>query len=435
MPKSARAAPRRRVKAAPAGVSTVHDYPLLLWRYARLMEVSRILGSTHDLRTLLRRIIVAACELTGTEAAHILLIDPRSGELRLEASTHIDPAQRDAIVVPKDGSIAGWIVSHNQPLLIPDVSQDPRDASRLDEHSAIVTRSLLGVPLITRDRTLGVLEAVNKLSGGFTSDDTDILVTLASQASVAIETARLFQQSDLISEMVHELRTPLASLAATSAILLRHELPSDRRNDLIRTIQQETARLTDMTSDFLDLSRLESGRAHFSRESFPMPELAQECVAIVLPQAQERGIRCQLELPTGRPSCPPVSGDRAKVKQVLLNLLTNAIKYNREGGSITVRGECRRKRTAARRPCFEVTVADTGRGIAPENLRHIFGKFYRVPDAEGWTQGTGLGLAIAKKIVEAHDGEIDVQSEVGVGTTFRFTLPFDVGDSEPAPAP
>ena len=115
-----------------------------------------------------------------------------------------------------------------------------------------------------------------------------------------------------------------------------------------------------------------------------------------------------------------VSGDRAKIKQVVLNLLTNAIKYNREGGTITVRGSCHED-------FFELSVSDTGRGIPPESLPRIFEKFYRVADAEGWTQGTGLGLAIAMKIVETHGGEMTVESQVGVGTTFRLTLPLEAG--------
>lgn len=406
-------------EAPVADHSAFRDYPLLLRRYRRLMEISRTLSSTLELPTLLRRIILAACELTDTEGASILLVDPRTGELRLEATTRGDSIQRDSTIVPTEGTIAGWIATHNEPLLIADVAQDPRRFQRSDEKIAIVARSLLGVPLVTRSRTIGVLEAINKKGdGAFTSDDVDTMVTLAAQAAVAIETVRLFQQSDLISDMVHELRTPLASLTATSHMLLRPDLSDERRNEFIRTIRQETTRLSNMTSDFLDLARLETGRARFSRESFQMSELAIECMGIVQPQAQERGVACALELPPGAPPCPPVSGDRAKIKQVLLNLLTNAIKYNREGGTITVRASCR---APAQR--FEVVVADTGRGIPPESLPHVFDRFYRVADAEGWTPGTGLGLAIAQKIVDTHGGEIVVESEVGVGTTFKFTLP------------
>ncbi|MBI3361265.1 MAG: GAF domain-containing sensor histidine kinase [Chloroflexi bacterium] len=397
--------------------SAIRNYPLLLRRYQQLMEISRVLGSTLELPALLRQIIEAARELTHTEAASILLIDPRTGELRFEASTQVDTSQMDSIMVPKEGSIAGWIVSHDEPLVIADVTQDPRHYQQVDKKVDFVTRSLLGVPLKTRDKTIGVLEAINKRGGGFSPDDADTLEILAAQAAVAIETARLFQQSDLVAEMVHELRTPLAALTATSHLLLRSDLPEERRAEFVRTIQQETLRLTSMTSDFLDLARLESGRARFVRAPFAMPELVAECVGIIQPQAHDRSIALRVEVPDVPRT---VSGDRAKIKQVVLNLLTNAIKYNREGGTIVVRG-------AGDQNSYELSVADTGKGIPPDSLPRIFEKFYRVADTEGWTQGTGLGLAIAKKIVETHGGEMTVESQVGVGATFRFTLPFETG--------
>jgi signal transduction histidine kinase len=113
---------------------------------------------------------------------------------------------------------------------------------------------------------------------------------------------------------------------------------------------------------------------------------------------------------------PNVLADHGKIKQVLLNLLTNAIKYNRDGGHIYVSGEVNGKRLI-------LGVRDTGKGIPPESMPRIFEKFYRVPDSEGWSQGTGLGLAIAKRIVESHGGKLNVESTVNVGTTFSFSLP------------
>lgn len=398
--------------------TAIRNYPLLLQRYRRLMEISRDLISTLDLPALLNRIVEAARELTGAEAASLLLIDPQSGDLHLEASTQAGwPTSGDGRAVPMADSVAGSIAREGRPVLIANLAEDPRGLAQTTAWPDFVTRSVLGAPLNGRNRIVGVLEALNKIdAGGFTPDDTDTLVTLAAQAAVAIETARLFQQSDLVSEMIHELRTPLASLAATSYMLLRPELPVERRNEFIRAIQRETARLTTLTNDFLDLSRLESGRARFELEPFSMLDLASECLAMVRPQAEEHGLTCVLAMSPEAAACPPVVGDRAKIKQVLLNLLTNAIKYNRAGGEIRVSGACAG-------PRFETTVADTGRGIPPESLPRIFDKFYRVADVESRTPGTGLGLAIAKRIVETHGGSITVESSVGVGTTLRFSLP------------
>jgi signal transduction histidine kinase len=390
------------------------NYPLLLKRMERMMEVSRTLASTLDLSKLLRMIIEAARELTDTEAASIMLFDPTSGELRFEAATNQDASGPEGLVIPVEGSIAGWIVTHSEPLIVPDVSQDPRWSQVVDQKISFVTRSILGVPLVTREKTLGALEAINKRQGSFTEDDVVTLRTLAAQAAVAITNARLFQQSDLISEMVHELRTPLAALTATSHLLMRPELPEGKRAEIVQTLQRETGRLSQMTTEFLEMARLESGRMRFTYEVFNLPELVHECADVVRPQAAARGVTAEIQLV---PSPLTIESDRGKVKQVILNLLTNAVKYNRENGIIRITTDV----TAD--GYYRIVVADTGRGIPPEAMPHMFQKFYRVPDSEGYATGTGLGLPIAKKIVEALGGEMGVESTAGVGSAFHFTLP------------
>ena len=396
------------------GVDTIRrNYPVLLHRMTRLMEVSRTLASTLDLSKLLRQIIEAAVELTDTESASIMLFDPHSGELRFEATTDEDSATLEGFIIPVEGSIAGWIVTHTEPLVVPDVSRDPRWSQVVDRKTSFVTRSILGVPLVTRDKTVGALEALNKRSGSFTNDDAETLKTLAAQAAVAIVNARLFQQSDQIAEMVHELRTPLNSLMATSHLLLRPELPAAKRIELIKTLQRETARLSQMTTDFLDLARLESGRMRFVHAAVDLPELVNECVEIIRHQAAGRGITIQVHLD---PSLPALESDRGKLKQVLLNLLTNAVKYNRENGTITVRVQLKETK-------WRVSVTDTGRGIPTESMQHMFEKFYRVAQTEDTATGTGLGLPIAKRIVEALGGEMGVESIAEVGSIFHFTLP------------
>ncbi|HLF01158.1 MAG TPA: GAF domain-containing sensor histidine kinase, partial [Anaerolineales bacterium] len=390
------------------------DFPLMINRYERLLEVTRTLTSTLDLPSLLRNIIDAASELTETEAASILLFDANSGQLRFEATSNVATEQMEHITVPLEGSIAGTIFNSKRPLLIADATTDARHFRDVDLQTQFRTRSILGVPLINKDKTIGVLQALNKRNDQkFSVIDVTILETLAAQAAIAIINARLFQQSDLIAEMVHEIRTPLASLTATSHILVRADLPADRRTEFVTTLRDETNRLTKMTTEFLDLAKLESGRMRFEKLSFDLNELVHECVGVVIPQADTRRVAIH-EATIG---LPEVRGDRGKIKQVLLNLLTNAIKYNREGGSIYASGEV----TDEGR--MKVSVRDTGKGIPPESLPRIFEKFYRVPDSEGWSQGTGLGLAIAKRIIEGHGGKMSVESTVNVGTTFCFTLP------------
>ncbi len=266
---------------------------------------------------------------------------------------------------------------------------------------------------MAKGNSLGVIEAVNKQAGKFDEEDTRVLQALAAQAAIAIENARLFQQSDLVAEIVHELRTPLAALTAAAHLLQRSDLPQDQRHTLGKTIFEEVQRLNAMASDFLDLARLESGRVRLTREVVHLGGLVGECMEIIRLQAKEQGVSLESDVD---PSLSPVQGDRNLLKQLLLNLLTNAIKYNTEGGKV---------RVELSRQGDEVllVVADSGLGIPKDYLPRIFERFYRVPDREARTSGTGLGLPIAKRIAESHGATIRVQSQVGKGSTFAVHLP------------
>lgn len=393
--------------------SAIRNYPQLVHKYERLLQVSQQLVSTFELQTLLDGIVTAVKELTEAEAASLLLFDPQTKHLYFEAATDnlIDGARRTP--VPVDNSIAGWIFSNNEPLIVSDALRDPRFFREVDVLTDFQTKAILGVPLKTKDEAFGVIEAVNKLEGAFDEDDIRVLQTLAAQAAIAIENSRLFQQSDLIAEMVHELRTPLGALTAAAHLLQRPDLPSEQRDKLSKTVYEEVQRLNGMANDFLELARLESGRARFTREPVHLGGLIGECIEIVRPQAESEDISLESNLD---PTLAPVPGDRNRLKQVFLNLLTNAIKYNRPGGKVIL--ELTRNEDRIR-----AAVHDTGRGIEPESLSHIFERFYRVPDQEPSIGGTGLGLSIAKRIIEAHQGTIEVESEPGEGSTFIVDLP------------
>ncbi len=397
-------------------------YEQLQRRYERLMEISRQLNSTLDLGALLRRIIDAARELTDTEEASILLIDPATGELRFEAASNLSRAEMEAIPVPMQGSLAGWVATHGEPVLVRDAKSDARWFSRVDQTTRFSTRNLLAVPMNLHSRPIGVLEAINKRGDQpWSGDDRDILAALADQAAIAVQNARLFQQSDFIAEMVHELRTPLAALRASASLLARPALPPDALQEIVRTLQGETERLAALTTDFLDLARLESGRTRLEMARFDMRTLLDECVSLIAPRARERHIGL-----TVRPGTQQAHADRDRIKQVLLNLLTNAVKYNVEGGSITVALDVMpANRTEAQQPEKQIviSVTDTGPGISAEDQPHIFEKFYRASAVAGQETGTGLGLSIAQRIVEAHGCALWFESTPGAGTTFYFTLP------------
>ncbi len=391
---------------------------ILFERYLLLLEITSDLASTLDLDVLLNRIVNAAADLSDSEAASILLYDTVKQELHFHASTNLDTPLMRGLTVPVEGSVAGWIVTNRKPRIVADVNHEPdgyfEDVAKTVDFP---TRSILGVPMITKDKVVGVLEVLNKRSGTFSPDDQELLSALGAQAAVAIENTRLFQQSDLIADLVHELRTPLASLNTAAHILLRPEVSEEQRSQMVETIQQETLRLTEMTTSFLDLARLESGRIQFRIQELNLNELLEESVRVIQGRAREAGLTLETSLPE---QIITLQGDRDKLKQVLLNLLSNAIKYNWPNGKVILSAAVDEKEAI-------ITVKDTGRGIPPEYLPDIFEKFYRVPGMEKAAVGTGLGLAITKRIVEAHAGRIEVESQVGVGSTFRIWLPLRAG--------
>ena len=386
-----------------------------LERYQRVIEISNQLALTLDLNRLLNQVVHAAAEICNAEAASILLYDEMKGVLVFAAASNLTEPLMQGLEVPVDSSIAGWIVSHRQPTITEDAENDPRHFGGVGQATRIKTNTMLGIPLIAKGNVIGALEVINKLSGKFNPEDQELLMVLGAQAAISIENARLFHQSDLISELVHELRTPLTSLNTAARLLLHPNVKDEIRTQVIEIITAETQRLTEMTTAFLDLARLESGRATFHAESFDIQLLLVECVSQMSVKAEEENnLRIQLLLP--EEGLPNLVADRDKVKQVLLNLLSNAIKYNRPGGEIFVRA-CQLG------GMMEICVQDTGPGIPPESLAHMFEKFYRVPGIEKSIQGTGLGLYICKRIMDAHHGSIEISSRQGEGSTFLLKFP------------
>ena len=304
--------------------------------YRRLIDIARDLASTLDLDILLSRIVHAAAEISGAEAASILLYDDTSQKLYFQVSTNLDASTQRGLVVPLEGSIAGWIVLNRQAVRIVNAHDDARFFSNIEQATGYSTQSILGIPLVTKNKIVGVLEAINKHRGKFTDTDESMLLVLGAQAAVAIENARLFQQSDLIAEFVHELRTPLSSLSTATYLLLRPEMSQDQRDQIINNIHNETIRLNALASSFLDLARLESGRVQFRKNSFSIADLMYECKDVMSTKAAEDNIQIRVESPE---RLPLLEADRDKIKQVLLNLLSNAIKYNRPNVSVKLRAE------------------------------------------------------------------------------------------------
>jgi signal transduction histidine kinase len=382
-------------------------------RLERMLEVSRLLNSTLNLEELLVQIQRIATALTATEASSILLLPQKTDKLYFETATGEAKDKLPHILVPVEGSIAGEVVKTARPVVVNDAPHDPRHYGVVDDATSFSTRSILAVPLLVKDKVIGAVEVLNKLDGEFTDGDVEILTTMATHAAVAIENARLFQQSDLISEVVHELRTPLSSIVGYAKMLGMSNISDEAKSQFATTIHREATRLGQLVNDFLDWARLSSGRTKIAQRPVDLRRIIDETVRVIEPEASERGIAVNVQIPR---DLPEFVGDPVRLKQVLINLTSNAVNYNRDDGRADIEVKVQDGDLC-------VAVSDTGYGIAEQDLPHIFERFYRVAAGEEQAKGTGLGLCIAKQIVELHGGEMAVGSEPGVGSTFSFILP------------
>ena len=299
---------------------------------------------------------------------------------------------------------------------------------------ALRTNRFLVIPMIARGQTVGVFAGDNKPSGRQIPPGTPALLqTFASHAAVAIANARLFQtiedksreleragrhKSEFLANMSHELRTPLNAIIGFSEVLTERmfgEL-NEKQDEYVKDIHASGQHLLSLINDILDLSKIEAGRMELEWSEFDLPNAIENALILVRERASRRGIRLGHTIDE---RLGAIGGDERKVKQVLLNLLSNALKFTPEGGRIDV--DARLHEHVA-----EISVADTGIGIAPAHQEAVFEEFRQVGAADKKAEGTGLGLALARKFIELHGGRIWVKSELGTGSTFTFTLPLTI---------
>ncbi|MEJ5309293.1 MAG: ATP-binding protein [Anaerolineae bacterium] len=382
----------------------------------RLLRISRHLNSTLEMRPLLQQIVESARDLTDADGASILLME-NDNTLRFAAACGPDASLLEIAEVPLDNSLAGWVVRNRQMLIVEDVLSDPR---HFVIQSVNPTQSLLAVPMLFGDQIIGVLESVTtKTRHSFTQQDIETLETLASVAAVAVQNARLFEQSDWVAEVVHEIRTPLTAILSYADLLQRPDITDAMRSQFVTIIQQETQRVNALATQFLDLARLESGRIRMAQQRLCVGEIMNAAANTIRPTVTNNRQNLRVEFPA---DLPCTVGDEQRIHQVLLNLLSNAAKYSDPGDTITLSAKVVDHELL-------ISVADTGPGIPQDQLPKLFHKFSRLPGKERQVAGTGLGLVISRQIVEAHSGKIWAESEVGKGTTFYFTLPIITPDS------
>ena len=403
-----------------------------------LGDVSRALSSTLDLETVLQTIVTRANQLTGTAGCTIWEYDEPREEFRLRVSHYADEADAAVLealgrvtTIRKGQGVTTQVMEQRQPVQIPDIAAEGAYESPI--RGPLVEaghRALLGVPLLSEDEVIGVLAVTRKAPGVFEPEIVRLLSTFATQSALAVQNARLFREiedksqqletasrhkSEFLANMSHELRTPLNAVIGFSEVLLQRmfgEL-NDKQDEYLKDIYASGQHLLSLINDILDHSKIEAGRMELTPAPFHLPSALENAVTLVKERAGRHAIALN---PDVDPQLGEVVGDERKIKQVLLNLLSNAVKFTPEGGRITLKA-------GPRDGAVEIAVTDTGIGIALEDQAAIFEEFRQVGSDERRREGTGLGLTLAKKFVELHGGRIWVESEVGRGATFTFTLP------------
>lgn len=353
----------------------------------------------------------------------------RDGGLRRVSVAHRDPTLTDAArvwareyptnVEPSRG--VSHVVATGKPEVVRDVSEDMlRDAAadprQFETLKALGLRSYLIVPLFGRERTLGAITLV-RASQRVDDAVVGVATELARRAALAIENAELYRRAseairardELIAIVAHDLRNPLGAIAILVSLFQERHTADRDRSDL-EVIAQSIDRMQRLIGDLLDMSRLEAGRFSLERIPASAAELVQRALAIHAVAARERGIDLRVDGLVSK----PVLCDPARIAQVLDNILGNAIKFARTGDHVAASTHVEEKHV-------RFSISDSGPGIAADDLPHIFELFWSTKPRNG--KGTGLGLYIAKRIVEAHGGEIWAESELDRGTTIHFTLP------------
>jgi signal transduction histidine kinase len=399
-----------------------------------LGEVSRAVSSTLDVETVLDMIVSRASQLAGAAGCSIYEYDEAAEQFELRATHNDDTPFVEALrAVPlrKGEGLMGRAAEMREPIQIPDITQPGAYQSSVrDTLIRFGYHALLSVPLLREDEIIGSLSFNRKAPGEFPPEVVDVLKTFATQSALAIQNARLFREiadksrqleaasrhkSEFLANMSHELRTPLNAIIGFSEVLAEKMFGdvNDKQAEYLQDILESGRHLLSLINDILDLSKIEAGHMELEPADFDLPGVIENALILVRERASRRGITLGSTIDE---RLGLIRGDERKVKQVLLNLLSNALKFTPEGGRIDVGGRLDDE-------VAEVSVTDTGIGIAPADQKAVFEEFRQVGAAERKAEGTGLGLALSRKFVELHGGRIWVRSEVGRGSTFTFTLP------------
>jgi len=401
-------------------------------RASLLAEASRVLSASFDYQTTLAALVRLAVPALADYCALDIVEAEDSFERIGEA--HVDPTKskllREVAKFPKSALTARHplmrVMATGAPVLEADITPAFIRASFAEAEQrrvveALAPRSLICVPLVTSGKPLGALTLVTSGSGRrYEIADLSLAADLARRAAIVVEHARLFHEAeqatrardDVLAVVAHDLRNPLNTVTMAAGMMLE-TMPVERVQERrqVEIVRRAADRMNRMIQDLLDVKRMESGRLTTDLKPEDPAFLINDTIDMLRPLAASSTIRLETDI---EQNLPLVLADAARVQQVLSNLVGNAVKFTPRDGRITV---CAERLDAEVR----FAVIDTGPGIPAEQLPHIFGRFWQAKTSD--RRGIGLGLAIAKGIVEGHNGRIWVESHVGLGSTFYFTLP------------
>jgi len=382
-------------------------------RMKALNTISRVLNSTLDLDQLLKMILDEATYHTECDTGTIYLLDRESNEL---ISRVLQGEYVKEIRIPMGVGIAGVAAETRQAINISDAYADERFNPEIDRMSGYRTRNLLTCPMLSEEgQVTGVLQLLNKNKGDFTFEDEDFIAAMSVHASIAIEKAKLAERmihseslaavGRFAASVIHDFRTPMTVISSYSELLRMIDLDENSKRYL-QGIESQVERMAGMAQEVLEYSR---NQIVLDIDICNINEFLEETLNLLGEKTQSGDLKIKIEHERENLTA---EFDSTKLSRVILNLANNAIDAMPDGGTITFI-------TSVNAKTWRLEIRDTGIGIEEEQLGTIFEPFVTY----GKSHGTGLGLAIARKVVEGHNGRIEVTSEVGKGTNFRITLP------------